>query len=98
MTTLEVLVGARKLIALPEHWTQNAFARTLEGNPTATLSPRAVCWCSIGAIYKVSSYHSHGALAALKKVARTSFFTYNDNHTHAEVLSMFDRAIQKEAK
>ncbi len=98
MTTLEVLVEARKLIALPEHWTQNVFARTLEGNPTATLSLGAVCWCSVGAIYKVSSCHNHGALAALKKVARTSLAKYNDNHTHAEVLSMFDRAIQKESK
>jgi len=35
------------------------------------------------------------AIKALYKAAGGDFMAYNDTHTHAEVLAMFDKAIEE---
>jgi len=40
----------RDLLHRPQEWTQNAFARDLDGNEVDADSPSAVCWNLSGAI------------------------------------------------
>lgn len=47
---LKILRAGRALIATPESWTQRSFARTKEGDPCASFSVAAVCYCSLGAL------------------------------------------------
>lgn len=97
MTTLEILKAARELISVPERWTQKESARHKNGNAIDWYDPNASCWCSSGALSKVFGSGSYRSLTncsgILNEVAGGSFVYYNDAHTHAEVLAMFDRAI-----
>ena len=52
--TLDVLKMARGIIALPEHWTQQASARDIEGVPVHVNSSKAYCFCSTGAIQRAA--------------------------------------------
>lgn len=61
MTALLILKEARALIEDPSHWTQGELARDADGCLTEVLSPSAVCWCSIGALEKVSTKRTAAA-------------------------------------
>jgi len=91
----QVLIKARELISKPENWTQRAVARTPEGHRTSALSTNAVCYCAMGALIKIYPLYQGsrhiGTLA--KAMGTTDIAHYNDNHTHAEVLAMFDKAV-----
>ena len=101
----EVLMEARYLISSPERWTQGANARNARGRRTHWGSPEAVCWCANGAIAKVAATAAEPRIGFdfLVERARVRLdravdhpygaFTFNDSHTHEEVLGMFDRAI-----
>lgn len=94
MTTLEILKAARELISVPERWTQGAAARHKNGNVIGWNTANASCWCSTGAVMKCGLHHADSALSLLAEVTSVgSVPYYNDTHTHAEVLAMFDRAI-----
>ena len=98
MNTLEILQAARELISVPERWTQGCLARNRAGKECSFRSNDSVRWCSIGALNKISTLNivSH-ALVFLSKavsVKTNKFSTWNDTHTHAEVLQAFDRAIE----
>lgn len=99
--TLEVLKKARELISVPSRWTQLAEARNIHGQPVGSLDTAAVCFCSVGALYKVDYSHWHQARTALLNAfpAHSDCSTlsrFNDLHDHAEVLALFDRAIKAE--
>lgn len=49
MRTVDILRAAREKIARPEHWTKGMYARATDGEYAAPRSPRAVCWCALGA-------------------------------------------------
>ena len=92
MTYLEILKDARELIGDPARWTQDAYARNVDGKTTDPLNPDAVCWCAVGSIIKFTG--SRLTEFVLSKYANgMSLISFNDNHTHAEVLSVFDRSI-----
>src|ERR1700743_869307 len=98
MTYLEILKDARELIADPSRWTQDSYARDVDGKTTDPINPDAVCWCAVGAIMKVKgsvgSVIIQRPLGPLAEYTNgTSLISFNDNHTHAEVLSVFDRSI-----
>ena len=105
MTTKEILIAARAKIADEKNWTQGELARDAKGDPCKPLSPEAVCWCTDGALrfaqgednLYARSYGPIGALMealSLEKDPSTTIpWRYNDSHTHAEVLAIFDRAI-----
>lgn len=105
-TEASVLQDARDLIADPDHWTQGYGARTAEGYNIHPTSFGATSFCAVGAVNRVTGGKPNlmePALTSLRAAvlegapsgARTSgpITTFNDNHTHAEVLAMFDRAI-----
>lgn len=102
------LKAARKLIEEPKGWTQGQFARDSEGFPMLPHSPIAVCFCSIGATLRATMGHTPrsaatpgqrqrhiGALDLLRGFlpAHSDIVTFNDTHTHEEVLAVFDKAI-----
>jgi len=100
MKTNELLIEARRLIEKPEHWTTGESWRDSNGRKTCTVA-EAVKYCGYGAIsavihragMKQSTLHTI-ATDAVEKSAGTRFFDqFNDTHTHAEVLEVFDRAI-----
>lgn len=101
MTTLEILVAARALIADPARWTQMANARSVRGRSVLIKSPSAVAFCALGACYRVAPLHSTAeAVWALDSAAESagqySTLYLNDNADHAAVLRMFDLAIERE--
>ena len=105
MKTKEILIAARAKIEQPECWTQMAFAKTALRNKAKVDSPRAVCWCILGAICAVTN-SKPGLLdvASYRLIANAigvppyseNVVNWNDERarTHAEVLAAFDRAIE----
>lgn len=98
MTASEVLRKARALIDKPESWTQGAYARTADGKDLPPKDEQACAWCILGAVHQVADGGgvSVDAIETLVKALPTATAhlpNFNDTHTHAEVLSLFDRAI-----
>ena len=94
--TKQTLINAKALISDPKKWTQGASARTACGAETLTKSHEAVCFCSIGAIARVSTHHTftNNAIDVFKKANDIPYIsTFNDNHSHADVMEAFDKAI-----
>ncbi len=106
-TTKEILTEARSLITNPDNWTQGFFARDGDGVLLESDSPGATCWCAWGAIQKVvgvsllSKAHNLYLWDTLWNATGEPDFgssshviwSYNDTHTHEEVLAVFDKAI-----
>jgi hypothetical protein len=102
MTPLETLKAARQLITDPAKWTQGWFALNANGDRTFGASQQAVCWCALGAIDKFDPPNFFDLPNAQAKDKFERFCLskneqgvshYNDTHTHAEVLALFDAAI-----
>jgi len=102
-TAAQVLREARELISDPERWAQGAWAKNAPGHSVQTRAPEAVSWCAAGAIYRCAgnSDLSIDTRELLYDVIGSNISPdsghviaeFNDTHTHAEVLEMFDRAI-----
>ncbi len=101
MTTLEILKAARELISAPERWTQETSARTPDGRRCGALNANAVCWCSTGATLMFDPDNlGHFADSALGWQLMSDGYNdgverFNDTHTHAEVLALFDKTIAR---
>lgn len=98
MTPVEILKAARELISDRARWTQRVSARYENGLSCWIYDQAAVCWCASAAILKVSdkgvsTVNRQKAEIALRCTVDTSISTFNDRHTHREVLDAFDRAI-----
>ena len=102
-----VLIAARALIAKPEAWCKGVSARSLDGGSVATLSTKAVAWCAIGALIRAAiggpceapyraTYPSMACRMA-EQALGSGFMRMNDasRTTHADVLRMFDTAIER---
>lgn len=57
LTAKQLLVEARAIIAEPAHWTTRFLARDINGENVGYTSPRAVSFCSYGAMGKVWTDH-----------------------------------------
>ena len=96
MTTVEILKAARAKIADEKHWTQVASARDSQGIEVSPVSPKAVSWCSTGALTASAMTFPDAAwnfIWASMKSPPAGMGFYNDSHTHAEVLAAWDAAI-----
>lgn len=93
-STADILREARKLIERPEAWTQGVWARNAAGAEVEESSSDAVCWCSVGAIFRVAPRQNYDVIRALAALTGgMSPIAFNDTHTHAEVLAALDKAI-----
>lgn len=94
-----VLAAGQNLILEPEHWTQGAFART-GGNTLDHIAVEAedidaTCWCSMGAMLRVTVDQNDlydRAIELLKQAMGGEVDQFNDTHEHDEVLAAWDRA------
>lgn len=102
METVEILTKARELISDESRWTKYAYTRKADGEKADDQMDVAVCFCGVGAIAKVKGQNPMDATESFEAylLAQAAgvrdvvdFFTFNDTHTHAEVLAAFDRAI-----
>ncbi len=102
---VENLKAAKALIADPKNWIQGDYAQGAVYDPTISMGndPGAVCFCSLGALQKVGDTMHEEELPESKYLLdaldtlNTEFVSvpgYNDNSTHAEVMVLWDRAIQ----
>ena len=91
-TTKEILVAARAIIANEENWTQGAYAKDKDGSSIGVNCSNAVCFCSIGAIRKITMF-PFDAMKVLRNHMEDSIIAFNDGHTHKEVLAAWDEAI-----
>ena len=96
---VKLLKDARNLIAKRENWTQDDFAKTADGNGVYSKSDEAVCWCSLGALTKSSPPDEDKQIKNLAKLLLSEAMdspitTFNDSHTHEEVLAAWDKAIE----
>lgn len=61
MKPRDVLLRAREVLSDPKAWTQGQFARDADGQACEPTSDKAVCFCLMGAMRKVtgvsSAYH-----------------------------------------
>jgi hypothetical protein len=100
MTTLQILTAARELLSDEARWTKKVFARSRSRRVLDAASSDAVCWCSLGAICRISlgdDVLRLGAEEILRSTVKMPIGQFNDDPatTHADVLDAFDRAIEK---
>ena len=103
ISTLMVLKAARALIAEKSGWTRRTYARDIHDKSVLPSSVEATCFCSYGAIERgalnvigqtSNIYNISDAEGALRNFIPDGMIAdFNDNHTHAEVLAVFDLAI-----
>lgn len=98
--TVRHLQSAKALIQDEVHWTRGTYARDANYDETDSLSPSAVCWCAIGALSKATDgwidLHIWDVIdkATYEVAGHTNTAKFNDSHSHAEVLELFDKAIE----
>lgn len=102
MTPLEILRGARELLAKPERWTKGACARNADGYSTIATGNDGCSFCVVGALMQVggdSFLSSPAAIIALELMHKLSGslsagdFNDDPNTTHADILDLLDRGI-----
>lgn len=100
LTTAEVLRLAKAKIADHSHWTTRVFARSAEATTVRPTDPKACQWCATGAVWAIEgkSLPHYSALHALRCALpgkhSVSIEAFNDSAAHAEVLALFDKAIE----
>ena len=102
MSVADTLRAARAKIEQPEAWTKGRLAvNKRTGNSVHPKHRLATCWCAEGAIVAVEKSQADyiSALAAMERALPpfVRLVNWNDNgfRTHAEVLALFDVAIEK---
>lgn len=102
MKVSKILQAARKKIEDPANWTKHAPARDSDGCLVDPKNSHATCWCTVGAFYSVTPDYDD-FLKTVKFVntilpdvyEKISDFNDHPETTHDQVLSLFDRAIEK---
>ena len=99
-TTLDALREARELISERKHWTTGRLARDKHGDGCVLFSTNAVAFCAEGAIALVTDALPLGAFGDAMSGLSVAFdydvASFNDTHSHAEVLAGYDKAIATE--
>lgn len=92
MKPSEILRKAKALIDTPEKWTQKAIARESLGIVVKFDAHNATRLDSLGALARVDFYNVGKPIGYLNQ-AMGNIVTFNDTHTHAEVMAKWDEAI-----
>lgn len=91
---------AKSLIADEKNWIKGASAKNADGSVVSAWDDDAVCFCSIGAALKADTSMPGYMYDALFKACKVidpnarNISQFNDTHTHAEVMQMWDIAIK----
>ena len=87
-------------IADEKNWIKGFNAKNADGIVVDAQDDDAVCFCSVGAVLKTSERLYWPMYRTLLTVCRDidpttiNVSQFNDSHTHAEVMQMWDIAIQ----
>lgn len=108
MTPKELLINAKAVIQDPAHWVQEKLAVDASGLSTACRKPDACRWCAMGAMLNQSD--GTGAMRKAERLLTAqaealldfkglthkdnAITAVNDKLTHADVMTMFDKAIE----
>lgn len=104
LTNKQILQRAQNLIRDPFYWCRFTAAETPGGRDVMPLDPKAVRFCAYGAVsrvrgYDMVSWHEADDLLSASAVALDpeccGAGVFNDRHSHADVMRMFDHAISK---
>lgn len=95
------LLAAKAKIRTPATWTQGTEARDAKGEPVLASNASAVSFCSLGAMFasepdRLANYVAavfRTAARVAKSEAAFAIGTYNDQHTHSEVMQLWDDVI-----
>jgi hypothetical protein len=78
------------LIEDEKRWTQDVYARDKHDNPVDVFNrDLAVCWCLEGAFLHL------GIRGNIDKELCVNVPSFNDSHTHSEVLALLKSAIER---
>ena len=107
--THDLLVAARAKIEDPAGWTKGVMARSSLGDSVMPNSPKASCFCTVGALHAAgmdpnARDFTHDPAVTLladlipgkpRPFPVEALTTFNDEPltTHVDVLNLFDRAI-----
>lgn len=109
-SVLSLLRAGREIISDPAKWTQGWYFKSKDGFELHSDDREAFsCFCSVGALIfaanedyaKLESPIVQQARRKLDYEAkridggRSNAIRFNDNHTHAEVLNLWDKVIAK---
>lgn len=90
----DYLKAAKALIDSPEKWTQGEYWRDAEGN-SVDRPVDAACMCSMGALLATPGPAGPVACNYLMEACNDQCVVeFNDTHSHAEVMQMWDKAIE----
>lgn len=101
---LSILTRAREAL-VRKGWTQGLYARDASHSQVTPDDEYAVCFCSMGAVYryipksdkKRTAYHIHALFACVLNIDPTELHMgeWNDDpkRTKEDVLSLYDKAI-----
>lgn len=104
LKVLSILQAARLLLDDPRHWTKGWEARDKSGGGVSPGDYAAACWCGRGALWAVAPDDQWSRSDASAEVEAQlplgdwdSIPSYNDapRRTHADILALYDRAIDK---
>lgn len=99
----EFLIEAKKVIEDPTRWTTGWFAKTVAGVRCSALDDEATCFCSMGALeyyngrellYDEKGTVAHLARDVLESVMEERLVSFNDRHSHTEVMQKWAEAIK----
>lgn len=101
MKLSEKMQEVRDLIADPNCWTQGDHAKDAQGYQVMFDSSEAVCWCSIGAIFRVLTGDMESGDFSARVLIRQHLNEnmghyiagFNDSNEHSVVIAAWDAAI-----
>lgn len=110
LSVIKALQGAKKLIKSPANWCQGHMVRDDKGQRVGSIwAQEATKYCGYAALARVcvkpsddeahDLHHEcllimHKALREIEGKEECSIVVYNDRHTHDDMLSLFDKAIE----
>lgn len=96
MKNSEILRKAKALIDTPEKWCQETYAANAYGASVEIRNPAACSFCSTGALIKVlGGYWDSYKYPVYFGMTPKQLFDFNDSHAHAEVMALWDKAIER---
>lgn len=104
----DILKEVREIIGEEKNWCQGAFAKDKHGLSVFETSDEACTFCLLGAFWRVASKHKfrYAERQPIRQLLRKqlpkgwsgSLDSFNDSHTHKEVLAIVDAAIVEAEK
>lgn len=97
-TVLSSLKEARRLIEHKKNWCKEVLAKDRRGMVVRWDNSHAIKFCIIGAVQRACNSSisplRESCLKQLRKFCPTFWLTdYNDEFTHKDILTLFDRSI-----